>query len=86
MHPIFRFFLAVIEVPNEYLLYDYLLPQMACSSLILLTNLFTETLQAEGNSKTPIKILIISNIINLILDPIFIYHLIWEYQEQVGRL
>ena len=72
--PFLNLFLGVIEVENEHLLYEYLFPQIACSSLILLTNLFSETFQAEGNSKTPIKILIISNIINLILDPIFIYY------------
>ena len=54
------------------LIYEYILPIMSCSLLILLTNLFSETLQAEGDSRTPVKIIIASSIINLILDPIFI--------------
>lgn len=57
------------------LIYEYILPILSCSFLILLTNLFSETLQAEGDSKTPVKIIIGSSIINLILDPIFIFAL-----------
>ncbi|WP_157064712.1 hypothetical protein [Methanobrevibacter millerae] len=40
---------------------------------IIFTNVFCETLQSEGNSKTPVLILVISNILNLILDSIFIF-------------
>lgn len=32
---------------------------------------------AEGNSKTPTTLLIISNVLNLILDPIFIFIFGW---------
>ena len=39
--------------------------------------MFVSTLQAEGNSRTTTAILIFTNILNLILDPIFIFVLNW---------
>lgn len=42
-------------------------------SFFLLCNVLCETFQSEGNSKTPVKIMIFTNILNLILDPIFIF-------------
>lgn len=52
---------------------EYLNPLFICSIVFIFTNVFCETLQAEGNSKTPVIIIVISNILNLILDPIFIF-------------
>ena len=55
----------------------YLTPMFICSFVFLFSNLFTSTLQAEGNSKTPTALLIMSNVMNLILDPIFIFVFGW---------
>ena len=38
---------------------------------------FANTLQAEGNSKIPTILLISTNVLNLVLDPIFIFVLDW---------
>ena len=55
------------------LVIDYLTPMFLFSFLTLLSSLFINTLQAEGNSKTPTTVIILTNIINLILVPIFIF-------------
>ncbi|WP_296798124.1 MATE family efflux transporter [uncultured Methanobrevibacter sp.] len=60
-------------VNNQIYILDYLNPLFICSIVFIFTNVFCETLQSEGNSKTPVLILVISNILNLILDPIFIF-------------
>ena len=41
----------------------------------MFVNFFSETLQAEGNSRIPTIFIISSNILNIILDPIFIFNL-----------
>ena len=41
----------------------------------MFVNFFSETLQAEGNSRKPTIFIISSNILNIILDPIFIFNL-----------
>ena len=55
----------------------YLTPIFIFSFIILISNLFVSTLQAEGNTRTPTIIIIITNIINLILDPLFIFVFNW---------
>lgn len=57
------------------LIFDYLVPIIVFSYIFIFNNLFSETLQAEGNSKTPTVLIIGSNILNLILDPIFVFYL-----------
>ena len=52
----------------------YLTPLFLFSIVIILANLFPEAFQSEGDSKTPTIIIIASNILNLILDPIFIFY------------
>lgn len=39
----------------------------------MLCSVFCETFQSEGDSKTPVKIMVMTNILNLVLDPIFIF-------------
>ena len=46
-------------------------------SILLIVNYFSQTLQAEGNSKTPTILVIGANILNIILDPIFMFVLNW---------
>lgn len=55
----------------------YITPILLCSFLLLFPILFVNTLQAEGNSRIPTRMLIFSNILNLILDPIFIFIFDW---------
>lgn len=55
------------------LVITYCSPLFICSLTFLLSNYFSETLQAEGNSRTPTILMICSNILNMALDPIFIY-------------
>ena len=59
------------------LIFDYLVPIIVFAYLFIFNNLFSETLQAEGNSKTPTTLIIVSNILNIILDPIFILYFDW---------
>ncbi|WP_407413863.1 MATE family efflux transporter [Methanobrevibacter sp.] len=56
---------------------QYLLPIFYCSFIFIFANFFASTLQAEGNSKLPTILLILTNVLNLILDPIFIFVLGW---------
>lgn len=56
------------------LVFDYLYPFGIFAYVFLFINLFSETLQAEGNSRTPTILIIGANILNLILDPIFIFN------------
>ena len=56
------------------LIFDYLVPIIIFAYVFMLTNMFSETLQAEGNSRTPTILIIGSNILNIILDPIFIFN------------
>ena len=52
---------------------QYLTPIFLCPFVFIFSNFFASTLQAEGNSKTPTQLLILTNVLNLILDPIFIF-------------
>lgn len=68
--------LFYVDTENSYILiFDYLVPIIVFAYLFIFNNLFSETLQAEGNSRTPTALIIGSNILNLILDPIFIFNL-----------
>ena len=58
---------------NVDIILAYVSPQFCCAIVFLLCNVLCETFQSEGNSKTPVKIMIFTNILNLILDPIFIF-------------
>ena len=58
---------------NVDMILTYAAPQFSCAIVFLLCNVLCETFQSEGNSKTPVKIMIFTNILNLILDPIFIF-------------
>ncbi|WP_295722790.1 MATE family efflux transporter [uncultured Methanobrevibacter sp.] len=51
----------------------YLRPLFIFSFVFLFANLFVSTLQGEGNSRIPTAMLIITNVLNLVLDPIFIF-------------
>ena len=51
----------------------YLTPMFLFSFITLLSSLFVSTLEAEGNSSIPTRLLIFTNILNLILDPILIF-------------
>ena len=63
------------EADSYILVFDYLVPIVIFAYLFICNNLFSETLQSEGNSRTPTIIIIASNILNIILDPIFIFNL-----------
>ena len=68
--------LIYMETSQSYsLIFDYLVPLVVFSYIFMFNNLFSETLQAEGNSTTPTVLIIVSNILNMILDPIFIFNL-----------
>ena len=56
------------------LIFDYMFPMVIFAYAFMLNNLFSETFQAEGNSHTPTMLIIGSNILNIILDPIFIFN------------
>ncbi|WP_458456858.1 MATE family efflux transporter [Methanobrevibacter sp.] len=51
----------------------YIFPIFIFSFVFLFSSLFVNTLQAEGNSRIPTRLLILTNILNLILDPILIF-------------
>ena len=68
--------LFTIDKADSYILiFDYLVPIVVFAYIFILTNLFSGTLQAEGNSKLPTILIIGTNVINIILDPIFIFNL-----------
>ena len=56
---------------------DYIRPIFLFAFVLLFSSLYTNTLQAEGNSKIPTRLIIFTNILNLILDPILIFVLDW---------
>ena len=56
---------------------QYLTPIFLCPFVFIFSNFFANTLQAEGNSKIPTILLISTNVLNLVLDPIFIFVLDW---------
>ncbi len=68
--------LFYINQAQTYILaFDYLIPIVVFAYIFIFVNLFSETLQAEGNSRIPTIVMISCNILNMILDPIFIFNL-----------
>ena len=63
------------QLDSYMMVFDYLIPMVVFAYLFLFVHLFSETLQAEGNSAIPNAIIIGTFILNIILDPIFIYNL-----------
>ena len=67
--------LFYVDKADKYILvFDYLVPIVIFAYVFIFTNFFSETLQAEGNSRTPTILIITSNVLNIILDPIFIFN------------
>jgi len=65
-----------VDSSNSYVLvWDYLIPIVTFAYVFMFVNFFSETLQAEGNSRIPTVFMIASNVLNIILDPIFIFNL-----------
>ena len=65
-----------VDSSNSYVLvWDYLIPIVTFAYVFMFVNFFSETLQAEGNSRIPTLFMIASNVLNIILDPIFIFNL-----------
>ena len=62
------------QADSYVMIFDYLVPIAIFAYLFIFDNLFCETLQAEGNSHLPTVLMITTNILNLILDPIFIFN------------
>ena len=54
---------------------EYLIPLFIFSCVFIISTVFCETFQVEGNSKTPVAIMVSANILNLVIDPILIYGL-----------
>ncbi len=68
--------LFYIDKADSYILIlDYLVPFIIFAYIFIFTNLLSQTLQAEGNSTLPTILIIVSNVLNIILDPIFIFNL-----------
>ena len=63
------------QADSYVMVFDYLVPIAVFAYIFIFDNLFCETLQAEGNSHLPTILMISANILNLILDPIFIFNL-----------
>ncbi|AMD16995.1 hypothetical protein TL18_02525 [Methanobrevibacter sp. YE315] len=63
------------QADSYVMVFDYLVPIAVFAYIFIFNNLFCETLQAEGNSHLPTILMISANILNLILDPIFIFNL-----------
>lgn len=64
---------TVDEADSYLLVWDYLIPIVTFAYVFILVNFFAETMQAEGNSTIPSTLIIVSNILNIVLDPIFIF-------------
>ena len=68
--------LFYIDQADSYIMvFEYLVPIIIFAYLFIFVNIFSETLQAEGNSTLPCVLMIATNILNIILDPIFIFNL-----------
>ena len=55
----------------------FLRPMFLCSIVFILPNFFAETLQAEGDSRRPTAVIVLCTVLNLLLDPIFIFNFNW---------
>ena len=70
--------LVLMEVKHSIdLAIVYLTPMFLFSFIFMFSTLFVSTLHAEGNSRVPTAVLILTNIMNLILDPVLIFVLDW---------
>lgn len=67
------FHLMNINYQNINLLNQYMIPLLIFSFIFIFNNLLSECVQSEGDSKRPTYYVILGNIINLILCPIFIF-------------
>ena len=68
--------LFYLDQADSYIMvFEYLVPIVIFAYIFIFVNIFSETLQAEGNSTLPSALIIVSNILNIILDPIFIFNL-----------
>ena len=68
--------LFFLDKADTYILvFDYMVPIVVFAYIFIFVNIFSETMQAEGNSRVPTVLIIGSNILNIILDPIFIFNL-----------
>lgn len=70
----YAFIFGILEVESIGLILSYIMPMSIFSFVFLYSNFFSETMQAEGNSKFPTMLLIVTNVFNLIIDPVFIYY------------
>ena len=65
-----------LDEMNSYIMvFEYLFPIVIFAYIFIFVNLFAETMQAEGNSDIPTILIISSNVLNIIFDPIFIFNL-----------
>ena len=70
-----RILFYINQAQKYVMVFDYLIPIVIFAYIFIFVNLFSETLQAEGNSRTPTIVMVSCNILNIILDPIFIFNL-----------
>ena len=63
------------EMDSYIMVFDYLVPIVVFAYMFIFINLFCETMQAEGNSDIPAILIITANVLNIILDPVFIFYL-----------
>ncbi len=55
--------------------YDYALPLVMCSTIMMLTTVFSELLRAEGKMYIMSMMLLLSSVLNIVLDAVFIFGL-----------
>ena len=71
----YRILFYIDQADSYIMVFEYLVPIIIFSYIFIFVNVLSETLQAEGNSKLPSALIIAANILNIILDPIFIFTL-----------
>lgn len=69
--------ICVMANIGEYsnMIYAYLAPSLGFIILIMMNNYFSAILGSEGDTKRATLIIIAGNILNIVLDPILIFHL-----------
>lgn len=66
---------AMADIANySDLIYAYLVPSLCFIILIMMNNYFSCVMGSEGDTKRPTIIITAGNILNIILDPILIFH------------
>ena len=65
----------IAQADSYIMVFEYLVPIIIFSYIFVFVNIFSETLQAEGNSTLPSTLMIATSILNMVLDPIFIFNL-----------